>query len=139
MRSDDFYGSPGRLIGTGRAADVYALGRDRVLRRYRTDHSVQAEAAVMRYLEDAGFPVPRVYSATGSELVMERIAGTDMLADLGRRPWRVRRHARTLARLHDRLHQIEAPPGLPGGSAPGTGCCTWTCIPATSCSATAAR
>jgi aminoglycoside phosphotransferase (APT) family kinase protein len=116
MTSDD---SPGPLIGAGRAADVYALGRDRVLRRYRTDHSVQAEAAVMSYLEDAGFPVPKVYSAAGSELVMERLTGPDMLADLGRRPWRVRQHARTLAQLHDRLHQIEAPPGLPGGFGEG--------------------
>jgi len=42
-----------------------------------------------------------------------------MLADLGSRPWRVRPHARTLARLHDRLHQIEAPPGVPGAFGPG--------------------
>jgi aminoglycoside phosphotransferase (APT) family kinase protein len=42
-----------------------------------------------------------------------------MLADLTRVPWRVRRHARTLARLHDRLHEIAAPPGLRGCFAPG--------------------
>jgi thiamine kinase-like enzyme len=43
---------------------------------------------------------------------MQRLHGRDMLADLGSRPWRVARHARTLARLHDRLHRIAAPAGL---------------------------
>jgi aminoglycoside phosphotransferase (APT) family kinase protein len=110
---------PGPLIGTGRAADVYVLDRDRVLRRYRTDYDARPEAQVMIHLAQVGFPVPRVYRAHGPDLVMERLDGPDMLADLSRRPWRVRRHARTLARLHDRLHEIEAPPGLPGAFGPG--------------------
>ncbi|MBO0831529.1 MAG: phosphotransferase [Actinobacteria bacterium] len=36
-----------------------------------------------------------------------------MLADMGRRPWLIPRHARILADLHDQLHQIAASPGLP--------------------------
>jgi len=110
---------PGQLIGAGRSADVYALDQGRVLRRYRSDHDVRPEALVMTHLAQAGFPVPRVYHAEGLDLVMERLDGTDMLADLGSRPWRARRHARTLARLHDRLHEIDAPPGLPGLFGPG--------------------
>jgi hypothetical protein len=43
-------GDPGPLIGRGRAADVCALGADRVLRRYRTPHSCAAEAGLMKYL-----------------------------------------------------------------------------------------
>jgi hypothetical protein len=35
-------------IGTGRNADVFALGDDRVLRRYRDGGDVSAEAAVCR-------------------------------------------------------------------------------------------
>jgi len=110
---------PGQLIGAGRSADVYALDQGRVLRRYRSDHDVRPEALVMTHLAQAGFPVPRVDHAEGLDLVMERLDGTDMLADLGSRPWRARRHARTLARLHDRLHEIDAPPGLPGLFGPG--------------------
>jgi hypothetical protein len=65
-----------------------------------------------------------VYDADGRDLVLERLDGVDMLADLGRRPWLIPRHARTLADLHDRLHQIAAPADLPevagpGGGAPG--------------------
>ena len=111
--------APGPLIGAGRAADVYAIGSDRVLRRYRVPFDVQAEAEMMRHLGQAGFPVPAVYDADGRDLVMERLPGRDMLADVSRRPWLARRHARTLADLHNRLHQITAPPGWPQVVGPG--------------------
>jgi hypothetical protein len=74
---------------------------------------------MMAYLAEAGFPVPRVYHASGPDLVMERLAGRDMLADLAGRPWLARQHARTLAGLHDRLHAIAAPPSLRAQFGPG--------------------
>lgn len=104
--------SPGRLIGSGRAADVYELDAHRVLRRYRDPFDVGAEAAVMMHLRAAGYPVPEVFDAEGSDLVLARLHGSDMLADLTRKPWMAARHGRTLARLHDQLHEIEAPPEL---------------------------
>jgi tRNA A-37 threonylcarbamoyl transferase component Bud32 len=116
---------PGRLIGSGRAADVYELGPNRVLRRYRVaaevstqlreQHAdlVHAEARLMRHLRSLGFPVPQVYDADGTDMVMERVVGTDMLTDLGKRPWRAWRQANLLAQIHDRLHAIEAPEWLP--------------------------
>src|SRR5215472_1031976 len=105
-------GPPGRLIGSGRAADVYELDGGRVLRRYRAFVDAAPEAQVMTYLHRAGFPVPEVFDVDGHDLVMARLSGRDMLAELGRKPWLVPRYARTLARLHDRLHQIPAPPEL---------------------------
>jgi Ser/Thr protein kinase RdoA (MazF antagonist) len=110
---------PGPLIGAGRAADVYATAPGRVLRRYRIPFDAQPEAELMRYLGQAGYPVPAVYDADGPDLVMERLDGRDMLADLARRPWLARRHGRTLADLHNRLHQIAAPPGWPQAVVPG--------------------
>ncbi|MFC8665998.1 phosphotransferase [Streptomyces sp. NPDC057199] len=80
----------GRLLGSGRTADVYALdghdGHDDhdgqgglddrdglgdglgggawVLRRYRDGYGdAQAEAAVMEYVRGHGYPVPRVRAA----------------------------------------------------------------------------
>ena len=100
------------LIGRGRAADVYALDADRVLRRYRTPYSCAAEADLMRYLRRVGYPVPAVLAVDGGDLIMERLHGRDMLADLTSRPWRTARHGRVLAALHDQLHQIAAPEGL---------------------------
>jgi len=111
--------SPGPLVGAGRAADIYDIGGGRVLRRYRTPFDVQPEAALMRHLDRAGFPVPRVYDADGGDLVMERLDGRDMLAELGRKPWLVGRHGRTLAALHNRLHEIQAPAGLAPAFGPG--------------------
>ena len=81
------------LIGAGRSADVYAVGSDRVLRRFRTRGDAQAVADVMIYLEHAGYPVPKVYDASGGDLVMERLDGRDMLADLGRPAMASTRHA----------------------------------------------
>jgi len=110
---------PGPLLGAGRAADVYDIGGGRVLRRYRTPFDVQPEAAIMQHLHRAGFPVPAVYDADGSDLVMDRLDGRDMLTDLGRRPWLARRHARTMADVHNRLHQVQAPAGWRGALGPG--------------------
>jgi tRNA A-37 threonylcarbamoyl transferase component Bud32 len=105
--------APGPLLGTGRSADVFGLSSSRVLRRYRFPIDATAEAGLMRYLAAQGYPVPEVYDADGRDLVMERLDGPDMLADLGRRPWLIPRHARTLADLHNRLHRITGPPGWP--------------------------
>lgn len=63
----------------------------------------------MTYLRRAGFPAPEIFDADGPDLVMARLTGPDMLADLARRPWLAARHGRTLARLHDQLHAIGAP------------------------------
>jgi aminoglycoside phosphotransferase (APT) family kinase protein len=104
----------GALIARGRAADIFAAGPDRVLRRYREGETrdVLVEAAVMEHARSHGFPVPAVHDADGRDLVLERLRGTTMLADLARRPWLVRRHGQALAQLHQRLHEIPAPAGL---------------------------
>ncbi|HEV3229559.1 MAG TPA: phosphotransferase [Solirubrobacteraceae bacterium] len=101
-------------IARGRAADIFAAGPDRVLRRYREGEGGDpvAEAAVMEYARLHGFPVPAVHDASGRDLILERLEGPTMLADLARRPWLVRTHGQTLADLHRRLHKIPAPDGL---------------------------
>jgi len=104
------------LIGRGRHADVFAIddGR-RVLRRYRQpegrDTVRQAEA--MRVAGAAGYPVPEVYAAGGPDLVMERVRGRSLIADMVRRPWMIRAHATLLVQLHRRLHMIDAPTTFP--------------------------
>ena len=99
---------PGRLIGAGRSADVYDLGDGRVRRRYRQPHPgfVEREALVMRHLVSHGFPVPEVFDADGSDLVMARVEGHTMLTDLERRPWRLGRHAGLWADLHGQLASV---------------------------------
>ena len=108
------------MIAAGRDAELLDLGRGRVLRRPRDRRPLDAEAAVMRRAAAAGYPVPEVHEVRPDGLVMERVDGPTMLDDLGARPWRVGRHARTLADLHRRLHRIPAAEGLraPFGAGP---------------------
>jgi aminoglycoside phosphotransferase (APT) family kinase protein len=74
-----------------------------------------AEARTMSFMRDQGYPVPAVeeLSDDGFDLVMERIEGVTMVEALGKAPWTVRRQAATLADLHRRLHEIDAPDFLP--------------------------
>lgn len=100
-----------QLIGVGRNADVFALDERRVVRRYRDGGDVTAEAAVMTYLANRGFPVPVVYAAAGSDLVMERLDGSTMLQALVEGVLSVDAAGRVLAGLHRRLHQVPPPRG----------------------------
>jgi len=111
-----------RLIAKGRDADIFDAGPGRVLRRSRVPGRSQArEARVMEHVRSYGYPVPAVFEVSddGQDLVMERVDGPTMLDDLGDHPWRLRRHARTLADLHTRLGAIPAPDWLPEGPVPG--------------------
>lgn len=104
---------PGRLIASGRAADIYDLADGTVLRRYRTAHDGAPEAAAMGWLHDHGFPVPKVHRSDGSDLVMDRITGPTMLEDLEQRPWLVVSRIRTLVSLQRRLNELPAPGWFP--------------------------
>src|SRR4029077_10714860 len=59
--------APGRLIGSGRCADVYDIGQGRVLRRYRDAAATAGrEAEVMTHARAHGVPVPEVFDASGT-------------------------------------------------------------------------
>ncbi|MFI6904314.1 phosphotransferase [Nonomuraea sp. NPDC050394] len=100
------------LIGKGRTADVFALSPTKVLRRYRDGDTALDEARVMEHVRAQGYPVPEVFDATETDLVMTRLHGPTMFEVLVRKPWKVAGHGRLLGRLHDRLHAIEAPDWL---------------------------
>ncbi|MFI5956305.1 phosphotransferase [Cryptosporangium sp. NPDC051539] len=100
-------------FASGRDADVYALDDRRVLRRYRRGGDVSAEAALMRHLGAARFPVPEVYEAEGPDLVLERIDGPTMLRAVAEGTIAPGEAAQILADLHARLHAV---PPLPGTS-----------------------
>jgi tRNA A-37 threonylcarbamoyl transferase component Bud32 len=109
--------SPGPLLASGRSADVYLVGTDRVVRRYRepyaADFDAQREAELMRYVRERGVPVPEVYDADRTDIVMQRLVGHSMLAAMARRPWTLDAQARVLAGLHHQVHAIAGPSWLP--------------------------
>lgn len=94
---------------------MFALDDTRVLRRYRNPShgNTLMEARIMEYLADHRYPVPQVYDATDTDLVMDRLEGPTLMQAWERRPWRVARYARELAALHDRLALVPAPDWLP--------------------------
>jgi tRNA A-37 threonylcarbamoyl transferase component Bud32 len=95
---------------------VFALDEQRVLRRYRDGSEVSAEVPVMTHVASFGFPVPRIYQAEGTDLVMERFAAPTMLQALLSRRTRPVIAAALLLSLHRQLHGL--PPRLSGD--PGT-------------------
>ena len=108
------------LLASGRDADVFAFAPGLVLRRARSGRSIAHEARIMEYVGGQGYPVPRIEEvrAGGTEIVMERVEGPIMV-DLMQRPWKIAPCLRTLADLHDRLHEIVAPDWLAGMSDDG--------------------
>jgi aminoglycoside phosphotransferase (APT) family kinase protein len=76
---------------------------------------MELEARTMQYLYEHGYPIPRVdeVSGDGTELVMERIDGVNMVEALNTAPWKAKRFGRTLADLHNELHALSAPEWLP--------------------------
>jgi aminoglycoside phosphotransferase (APT) family kinase protein len=101
------------LIAQGRSADIYEFGDGKVLRRRRrsVDIPVQ-EPLVMAAVRAAGYPAPEVFEVEGTDMVLERIVGSDMLDVLERRPWLARRFGAMLAELHVRLAAIDPDPEL---------------------------
>ena len=95
------HAQPFRLAG--RASNVEDLGDGSVLRH---GGRPAREAALMERARAHGYPVPAVLEVREDALVLERISGPTMAGDLLRRPWRIARHAATLATLHARLHEI---------------------------------
>ncbi|MGW3105147.1 phosphotransferase [Streptomyces sp. NPDC001100] len=111
----------GKLLGSGRTADVYEIDGEWVLRRNREDWGdAAAEGAVMEHVRAYGYPVPRVRpedsvtSVTSrTDLVMERLAGPTMLEALVAGSIDVREAGTVLAALLRQLHAIP-------GRRPGT-------------------
>ena len=94
------------MLAEGRASEIVDLGDGRVLRRFKTAGRPDREAQVMEHARAHGFPVPQVLEVRDDSLVLELVDGPTMLQDLRSRPWRMNRHARSLAALHGRLHEI---------------------------------
>ena len=103
-----------RLIGAGRAAEVFSHGTDTVIRRYRDGRDCAAELRAMEWLHAQGLPVPLVDAASPpGSIVMERVDGRTMFEELQQRPQHALRHARSLAHLQRRVNSLVAPTWFP--------------------------
>jgi aminoglycoside phosphotransferase (APT) family kinase protein len=86
-----------------------------VLRRYRERGrgEVTREAAAMAHVTTHGFPAPAVFTAVGTDLVMERLYGPVLLDAVAAGDHDAGAAGRVLADLHTRLHAIPSRAGTP--------------------------
>ncbi|GAA4049109.1 phosphotransferase [Streptomyces shaanxiensis] len=104
-------GIVGRLLGSGRTADVYEIDEAWVLRRDREGYGdALAKGAVMAHVRQHGYPAPRVRLADSSrtELVMQRLSGPTMLRALIEGEMDAQEAGGILARLLRQLHGVPA-------------------------------
>ncbi|MEV7322723.1 phosphotransferase [Streptomyces sp. NPDC093970] len=107
----------GRLLGSGRSADVYEIDGTWVLRRVRDGRvDAAAEGAVMTHVRLHGYPAPRVRpSGSPTDLVMERLSGPTLLAALLAGETGPAEGGALLASLLRRLHAVPGrDPARPG-------------------------
>lgn len=103
------------LLVVGTTADIFLTDDNRVLRRYRGAHDATTEAALMRHVAQHGFPVPELYSAEGSDLIMERLHGPTLLQALAAGELSLHDAAEIMADLHRWLHSVPAPADAAAG------------------------
>jgi len=109
----------GQPFASGREADVFLLDNGRVLRRYRTGADTAHEAEIMAHAAGHGYPVPAVFSASGPDMVMERLNGPTMAEAALSGELSMEDSAVILADLLRRLHDL--PPRDNGTDGDGSG------------------
>jgi len=106
----------GPVLGVGREAEVYQYGEAAVIKVYRPGFAGhRTEAATLRALHHSGVApaLLDVIEHDGrSALVIERVAGPNLLLVLERQPWRIHAIGQSFARAHRAIHQIQAPAEL---------------------------
>lgn len=107
-------------IAEGREAEMFAWEGGAVLRLLRNPEAqtqVQWEVAAMEAARSRGVRVPAVFGTTAvlgrPGIIMERIAGADLLTVIGRRPWTVFRAGRLSGAAHAALHEVRSPDSIP--------------------------
>ncbi|MFD4674845.1 phosphotransferase [Lentzea sp. NPDC058450] len=101
-------------LASGQDSDVFIRSDGLLVKRTRTGRDLRREAEMMIYLSGHGIPVPRVYEATETELVMQYVPGPRMSEEIGRKPWLAASLGAELADLHHRLDVVAAPDFLDG-------------------------
>jgi len=111
---------PGRVLGNGREAIVYALDDERVLKVFRdvaATARAQAEFSTALMLHSHGLSVAMPLEVTTFEgrpaLISRRVNGRDLNATLAGAPWKLPAVASQLAQVQLEWHLLEAPAVLP--------------------------
>jgi Ser/Thr protein kinase RdoA (MazF antagonist) len=103
-------------IDEGRTAEIFAWDEGRVLKLYRAEFPrewADWEAKTTRAISEAGVPAPQIFEVLDVEgrrgIIMERVTGPSLIADLIANLFNVVKHARMLAELHAQMHECTVP------------------------------
>jgi aminoglycoside phosphotransferase (APT) family kinase protein len=109
-----------KKIAEGREAEMYEWGDGKVLRLLRNRDGqrwLEEQGAALEAARASGVRVPAVYGMTTvldrPGMIMERIAGLDLLTIVGGMPWKVFWVADITGKTHARLNRVPAPAGIP--------------------------
>jgi aminoglycoside phosphotransferase (APT) family kinase protein len=107
MMAQQLAETPGKLLGEGRTAEIYAWGDGQALKLYRTGWPVswvEHEARVSSAVAATGLPVPAVGGTLELDgrygILFERISGPSLLQQFSVRPWTVAHSLRVFTDLH---------------------------------------
>jgi aminoglycoside phosphotransferase (APT) family kinase protein len=107
-------------VAEGREAEMFAWEDGKILRLLRDPAhagSLQWESAAARAALAGGVRVPKSYETLAVNgrpgIVVERINGKDLLAEIAAKPWRVWAIGRTCGRVHAHLNSVDAGRELP--------------------------
>jgi aminoglycoside phosphotransferase (APT) family kinase protein len=111
--------TPLKKIAEGREAEMFAWEDGRVLRLYRPGSDrgkAEHQARLLSIAGQSGIRVPAQYGLVEVDgrpgIVLERLAGPDLLTELGAKPWLLISAGRTWGRLHAEINSSQAPPDL---------------------------
>ena len=110
--SRDDIADSAHLIARGRNADVYLLNDTQVLRRLHTGASTYPNIDVLRHLNALGYPTARIVEVDGTDLVLERLHGPNLLQALDAREVSLPHGVQILRDLHTSLHALPLPPSF---------------------------
>jgi tRNA A-37 threonylcarbamoyl transferase component Bud32 len=101
--------TPARPLASGRDCNIYALGDGRVARTYGDGRPAAREAELISAVHALGYPVPRVDEWDGPTIVMERIDGPTLGAEMLGDGMPLDEGAAIWAELQERLHRLPWP------------------------------
>ena len=107
---------PGKRLGAGATADIYAYGENQVLKLYRSwvpDDWITHEAKSTEVAHNFGLPVPRIDEVISDGerrgILMERVEGSMMVSLMMSKPWKNSYYGRILAELQVKVNAQQAP------------------------------
>lgn len=107
-----------KKVAEGREAEMFEWGDGRVLRLYRSEYSLAAEGEQRRLdiARRSGLRVPEQFGRHDvngrAGIILERVAGPDLLTEVSAKPWHVLHVGSTWGKVQAEINRRQAPPEL---------------------------